>query len=194
MRALFGAGILVLAGLRCSAVALSSHPPIPQIEGSTFERGKVIADPEALSGIWEALDEKGGVIGIHLLVDTTASSAAKSLDRTEQHWQQLNVGIYHRATADVNFADRNYFVASTQAGGVRLANGRLSLHFQSFDLDLRQIPGDRWSGRIHRGAFDQQVVLSRSLRKREVQLAGRYLEGNRCLELYLPSCSRSSAG
>jgi hypothetical protein len=45
---------------------------------------------------------------------------------------------------------------------VHYENGRLTLHSGPFDLDLVRLPGERWSGRLHRRDFDAKVVLTRS--------------------------------
>lgn len=140
-------------------------------------KGKIVADPEGMSGLWEAPNEHGGVVGIHLILGTTVDPYAKTGGRTlkgvEQQWEYLEIGVYEQKGAEFTFGDENYFSdrpTSSKAGDfqVKIEDDHLKLHFVSrvmgtpaFDLDLRKVEGDRWAGRFHRGSFDEQVTLER---------------------------------
>ncbi|HEY4051361.1 MAG TPA: hypothetical protein VGM27_31245, partial [Acidobacteriaceae bacterium] len=132
-----------------------------QAEDQSFYLGKPVLHPEELSGVWEAPDARGGAIGIHLVLYTTAPVETTTLVGTEQDWHALQVGIYQRAGAVLSFGEENSFSDSPRGGSVRYEEGRLTLHYPRFDLDLLRIPRDRWSGRIHRERFDSQVTLMR---------------------------------
>jgi hypothetical protein len=123
--------------------------------------GRPVSDPEALSGIWEARDGRGGAVGIDLQLITYLPRDARSFEGTNETWQSLHVGVYERALPTTKFGEENYFADSRQGGDVRYENGRLTLHSGPFDLDLVRLPGERWSGRLHRMDFDAKVVLTR---------------------------------
>jgi hypothetical protein len=140
------------------------QPDQPQQDRS-FYLGTSVAHPEDLSGVWEAPDGHGGAVGIHLTLDTTAPVDATTLAGVTQSWLGLQVGLYHRSGAEIELGEENSFSDSPRGGGVRYAEGRLTLHApgnaSGYDLDLRRIPGDKWTGRFHRGDFDAVVTLAR---------------------------------
>ncbi len=139
-----------------------------QAQERSFYQGKPVQHPEALSGLWETSDGRGGAIGIHLLLDTSVPGDATSLNGATQSWQELQVGVFERRGSAMQTGEANYFADSVRGGGLRFENGRLTLHFvssfagaPSIDLDLHQQLGERWAGRLHRGSFDAQVILRR---------------------------------
>jgi hypothetical protein len=136
---------------------------------ASFYVGKPIAHPEELSGIWEVADGHGGAVGIQLILSTTVSADAVTLFGIEQAWLNLEVGIYQRAGAVLQFGEENFFMDSLRGGSVRYDDGRLSLHAAEFDLDLLRTGGDRWSGRIHRNGFDSSDLDPTWNRYREEQ-------------------------
>ena len=143
---------VITCSLIASWFAYSQRTTTPETtaEEKSFYLGKPVTHPEELSGIWEAPDGHGGAIGIHLILHTTASA-----------WLSLEVGIYKRAGAVLQFGEENFFVDSPRGGNVRYDDGLLRLHAQKFDLDLSRISEDRWSGRIRRNGFDSAVILTR---------------------------------
>lgn len=136
-------------------------PAAVQDQDRSFYFGRPVNDPEELSGVWEAPDGHGGVVGLHLMLDTTAPADAKTLVGTKQSWLDLQVGMYERSGDDIQFEGENGFSDSPRGGGVRYNGGRLILHYGGFDLDLKRITGDKWSGRFHRKGFDSEVTLVR---------------------------------
>jgi hypothetical protein len=143
-----------------SQEATAQGTPTPA-EDTSFYVGSPIAHPEELSGLWEVPDGHGGAVGIQLILSTTVSADAVTLFGIEQAWLNLEVGIYQRAGAVLQFGEENFFMDSPRGGSVRFDDGRLSLHAAEFDLDLLHINGDRWSGRIHRNSFDSTAILTR---------------------------------
>jgi hypothetical protein len=128
---------------------------------ASFYTGRPVSDPEALSGIWEAGDGRGGAVGIDLRLITYLPRDARSFKGTGETWQSLQVGVYERALSTIRLGEENYFSDFKRVGDVRYENGRLTLHSGPFDLDLVRLPGQRWSGRLHRKDFDAKVVLTR---------------------------------
>jgi hypothetical protein len=137
-----------------------SHSPQ---QDRSFYLGTPITQPEDLSGLWEAADGRGGAIGIHLVLDATAPTDATTLVGIQQKWLGLEVAPYRRAGAEIQVGDENFFSDSPRGGNVRYENGRLTLHFPGYDLDLHRIPGDQWTGRFHREGFDSIVTLARPM-------------------------------
>lgn len=135
--------------------------PSQQDQSQSFYVGRPVNHPEELSGIWEAPDGHGGAIGLHLLLSTTAPTDITTLVGTRQSWLDLQVGIYERSGAVLQVGEENYFSDSVRGGGVQYDKDRLTLHARGFDLDLRRIRGNEWSGRFHRKAFDSEVTLIR---------------------------------
>jgi hypothetical protein len=85
-----------------------------------------------------------------------------------QSWQSLELEVYERTGAEIGLRQGNGFSDSPKGGNVSFEGGHLDLHFlppnpsdPSIDVDLTQQSGDRWAGRLHRGSFDSNVVLSR---------------------------------
>jgi hypothetical protein len=135
-------------------------------------RGKVVSDPESLSGLWETSNGQGGFVGIHMILGTSVAPDAKTDGRTlngvEQQWEYLTLGVYEQKGAEFSLGEGNYFSDSAATAAVRIEDGHLVLHFVSpatgmpaVDLDLWKKEGDRWVGRFHRASFDEQVTLNR---------------------------------
>ena len=80
---------------------------------------------------------------------------------TSQSWLHLQASIYQRASGEFRPGEQNGFSDSPRGGGLQYENGRLTLHYPNFDLDLLHIAGDRWKGRVHRKEFDSEVTLAR---------------------------------
>jgi hypothetical protein len=150
---------LVAISLLFVGHAGSQAAPAPQQDRS-FNLGAPVPHPEDLSGIWEAPDGHGGVVGLHLILDTTTPFDTRTLAGVPQKWLGLSVGIYHR-TRPAAPLEENSFSDSRRGGSVHYQDGRLTLHDLDNDLDLRHAPGDRWAGRFHRHDFDSNVTLSR---------------------------------
>jgi hypothetical protein len=154
--------------------------PSQQDQNRSFYVGRPVTHPEELSGIWEAPDGHGGAIGLHLLLSTTAPTEIETLVGTRQSWLDLYVGIYQRSGAVLQVGEENYFGDSLRGGGVRYDNNRLTLHAVGFDLELRHIRGNEWSGRFHRKGFDSEVTLIRpgdGEKTKNAWLVGTWQEG-----------------
>jgi hypothetical protein len=164
--------IIILIGLNTASGTLSQvaaqaplSDSIQALQESDCGKtlGRPVTHPEALSGVWEAPNGKGGAVGIHLQLGTTAPGEAKTLSGTPQSWRELVVGVYERKGATIEFGEENFFSDSPRCDIVNFENGRLRLHdWPSFDLDLVQQAEDRWVGRLHRGKFDSTVTLRRA--------------------------------
>jgi hypothetical protein len=142
--------------------ASSQHSSAAQKhEDQSFYLGTPVNHPEDLSGLWEAPDGHGGAIGIHLLLDTTAPIDTTTLAGVRQSWLGLQVGLYRRSGAELQIRDENFFSDSLRGGSIRYEGDRLSLHSPGYDLDLRHIDGNKWSGRFHREDIDSAVTLAR---------------------------------
>ena len=144
----------------------SSAPVAPEDRSSYL--GRRVMHPESLSGIWETSNGHGGAIGIHLQLDTVMPSHGDKQSWLPQSWQDLEVGVYERKGAEVQFGEQGYFSDSPGDGSVTFDQGRLQLHFVSkwadsppVDLDLVQQTDGCWDGRLHRGDFDSRVTLCR---------------------------------
>jgi hypothetical protein len=164
----------------------------------SFYEGKVVEHPEMLSGIWEASNGHGGVVGIQLILTTTIPASAMTLAGTPQSWVHLEVMVYEQVGRTLDFSERNGFSDSVRGGSVQLEDGRLTLHFVSgvesvpkIDLDLKWVDGDAWEGRFHRGSFDSHVTLRRSgalLKSKPSVIAGTWMSegpgiGSTCLHV-----------
>lgn len=129
--------------------------------------GLVITSPESLSGLWQAPDGHGGLVGLHLELITDIPGTTTSVASAQQTWEHLEVGVFQAKSHTLQFEDQNYFSDSPGGSNARFENDHLSLHFvssfprtPSVDLDLTRV-GDTWKGRFHRGDFDAQVELRR---------------------------------
>jgi hypothetical protein len=159
---------LVVASVSCTLPMIAARSQSgadisSQQQDRSFYLGMPVAHPEDISGLWEAPDPRGGAIGIHLLLDTTAPVDATALVGIEQKWLGLQVNPYRRAGAEIQVGEENSFSDSPRGGNARYENGRLTLHFPGYDLDLHHIPGDKWTGRFHREGFDSIVTLARPI-------------------------------
>ena len=135
--------------------------PTPASDRSFYE-GKPVTHPEALSGLWEAPDGHGGMIGIHLMLDATIPGNATTPAGAPQSWLDLQLSVYQYHGTAFQPWEMNGGSDSPRGGGVRFENGRLTLHYSGFvDIDLVQHGADTWMGRLHRGSFDERVVLRR---------------------------------
>lgn len=138
-----------------------------------------ISAPDPLKGIWEAPDGNGGAVGLNLW--TASSNDWQGEERAEEGPMKplpgpghpvLEFGVYHRAKAHVRCMEENFFdtawrgkqdleVVDTYAGGHLVVHtpDRKNPEFV-VDLDLWLDPWTHtWTGRFHRGSFDQQVTL-----------------------------------
>ena len=135
--------------------------------------------PDPMNGIWEAPDGNGGAVGLNLW--TESSTDWHGEQRAEEgpfkplagpSHPVLLFGVYHRAGARVRCMEENFFDTGWQgrqdANVVnRYTAGHLQVHAPgkhnadfAIDLDLWFDPFARtWTGRFHRGNFDQQVTL-----------------------------------
>lgn len=123
--------------------------------------------PEALSGVWETPDGKGGAVGIELKLTTAVMNFPIQSGWSPMHWRGLEVGVFERSGPEIEVGDANFFM-DTARGGARLEQDRLQIHFRarekwepSFDIDLVLQRDDCWHGRFHRGTFDRVVTLCR---------------------------------
>lgn len=155
-----------------AVVLLSAATQLASAQSSTPDdqsphHGQVVTSPESLSGLWEAPDGHGGIVGFHLQLITDIPGSATSPTSVHQTWKHLEVGVFQSKSLVLQSGDANYFTDSPQSVPVRFENDHLSLHLlnptpqvPSIDLDLTRL-NDTWKGRFHRGDFDAQVELRR---------------------------------
>jgi len=156
---------MTVALLYCFSALASAQSSAPGDESPY--RGQIVDSPELLSGLWEAPDGNGGIIGLHLQLITSIPGTTTSFTGIRQTWEHLEVGVFQSKGSVLQFEDQNYFSDSPRGADVRFENNRLSLHFvpsspitPSVDLDLMRL-NDTWKGRFHRGQFDAKVELRR---------------------------------
>ena len=125
-------------------------------------------------GIWEAQGRNGGAIGINLWEVTASRGHGWALLKSgEKDYPVLQIGVYERSKARVQCLEENFFDTGWQ--GVtsvysKYADGRLIIHVPAnykgvprIDIELAFDPqGDAWTGRFHRGTFDENTTLSRA--------------------------------
>ena len=147
-----------------SATAPPQTPPADR----SFDVNQPMDHPEALSGVWESSDGRGGAVGIHLELMTMVPGDADSPVWVPQSWQHFNLGVFEREGPELVFGEENYFTNDPSGGRVTFEKGSLRLHFAtsraripSVDLDLFREPDGCWRGRFHRGSFDSVVTLCR---------------------------------
>ena len=177
-RKLASSAVLVIAGclllcrvngqkISCRHLALGQRS-----QDQSFYLGTPVTHPEWLSGIWEAPDGRGGIVGLHLTLDAAAPTDVTTLVGTRQCWLSLQAAIYRRASGAFQPVEMSGASDSQRGGGLRYANERLILHGPEFDMDLLHIAGNRWSGPVHWREFDSEVVLSRPGYGSKVKKAG----------------------
>lgn len=159
---------LLLASLISSCplgMAQSRYEPTVGSRSLYFDRP--VFHPEALSGVWETPDGKGGAVGIQLELTTAVMNFPIRSGWSPMHWRGLRVGVFERSGPEVKVGDVNFFTDSAR-GGVKFEDKRLEIHAKarekwepSFDIDLVLQQDDCWHGRFHRGAFDRVVTLCR---------------------------------
>ncbi len=130
---------------------------------------------DAPEGVWESPDNRGGAVGIEV------HNVKQEDGRTA-----LEIGVYHRAKDGWRFirlGDENFFDTG-------YSEGLLAIHFEGRTRENNSIDGnntqgvgsergtggleptidlnltfdhseDQWTGRFHRGSFDEQLVLRR---------------------------------
>ncbi len=137
-------------------------------EDRSFYLNRPVIHPEALSGIWEAPDGRGGAVGLHLQLATTLPGEASPPLWTPQSWLDLEVGVFDRTGPEIAIGEENHSSDSIRGGGALFQDNRLKLHFvskskdtPSVDLDLLLQLNGCWHGRFRRGAFDSMVELCR---------------------------------
>lgn len=140
-----------------------ANPPFKEALGRSFYRGNLVLHPEELSGLWEAPDGHGRIVGLQLVLNTSVPNDATRISAIQhQTWLSLEANIYVRTNGIFYPGISARFADSSNGGGLRYEDGRLTAHAQGLDLDLRHVPGNRWTGRIHfTTLFDSQVTLSR---------------------------------
>jgi hypothetical protein len=155
-----------VASTRLSAQVLSQSRPSASAKATEEPdcakiAGRVVTHPEALSGLWEAPNGKGAV-GIDLRLSTYAPGDSKTLNGTPQLWQSLDLGLYEREGATIQFGEENFFSDFPHCDILSFENGWLQLRYwPAGDLDLVQQARDIWVGRLHREHFDSMVTLRR---------------------------------
>ena len=105
-----------------------------------------IADPEAISGLWEAPDGHGGVIHLELRVDAFAPPHAKALNGIEQRLLDADVFLYRRSQAEIVRDDQNLFESPAPGGVALFEHGRLTVRVPSYGLEVYEVQGEQWSG------------------------------------------------
>jgi hypothetical protein len=182
--AVFGA-ILLVPSIHPQDSVTTQGEEIPGTRSFYF--GHLVDRPEAISGVWEAPDGRGGAVGIHLDLSTIVSDDLDPPAWTPQSWQHLNFGVFQRRGSEIAFGEEGYFADDPRSGSVTLEADHLQLHFisaredtPSVDLDLFRQAGDCWHGRFHRGSFDAVVTLCRPTPGPEIKqspLVGTWLLG-----------------
>ena len=143
-----------------------------------------IADPEAISGLWEAPDGHGGVIDLELRVDAFAPPHAKSLNGIEQRLLDADVFLYRRSQAEIVRDDQNLFESSAPGGVALFEHGRLTVRVPSCGLEVHEVQGEQWSGTMQ-GAPDS--IPASTSRRRKNELGCRHLARESEAGLYLSS-------
>ena len=110
---------------------------------------------DAPEGVWESPDNRDGAVGIEV----------HKMKQEDGH-TALEIGVYHRAKDGWHFkrlGDENFFDTG-------YSEGLLVIHFErgisglepAIDLNLTfNHSEDQWTGRFHRGSFDEHLVLRR---------------------------------
>ncbi len=133
---------------------------VRRVNRSAYD-GIPVRHPDELAGVWEAPDGRGGMVGIDLVLWTTIGADRTEVAGSPQAWKSLTVMMYQRTGPRPDDTERNSFGDGYRDGLVSYAGERLRVHWTGVDLDLQRTPGQTWTGRFHRGAFDQAVVLRR---------------------------------
>jgi hypothetical protein len=127
-----------IAELMCFALmtmCFGSLPAQTHVADSSPYKVRSVADPEEWSGMWEASNGQGGVVGIHLLLGTTVAPDAKtdgrSLTGVEQQWERFDVGVYEQRGSSFQAGDEGYFHDLSSDLPVKPEDGRLQLHYDS---------------------------------------------------------------
>lgn len=74
--------------------------------------GRLIDEPERLSGLWETPDGPGDAVGIWLLLTTQISGAPSTLANIPQYQQHLSVSLFHRSGNELAFGTGSSFKMS----------------------------------------------------------------------------------
>lgn len=150
-----------------SIAAPFASPQSPNLTNQSPYEGQVVSSPESLSGLWEASDGHGGLVGLHLKLITRIPGGTTSVNGIRQTWEHLEVGVFESKSPALQIGDANYFTDSPEGVHVRFDKNQLSLHLAnstpvtpSIDLDLTLV-SDVWKGHFHRGNFDSIVELHR---------------------------------
>ena len=178
---------LIAPGVR-SQSSVTTGDETPPGDRSLY-LGQPVDHPEDLSGVWEAPDQHGGAVGIHLNLMTKVSDDGDPPVWVPQSWQHLNLGVFQRNGSEIVFGEEGYFGDHPRGGLATLQAGHLQLHFvsawkdtPSVDLELVHQPdNDCWQGRFHRGSFDSIVNLCRPTPGPQAQvspLVGTWSEGS----------------
>jgi len=131
--------------------------------------GRLIDEPERLSGLWETPDGPGDAVGIWLLLTTQISGAPSTLANIPQYQQHLSVSLFHRSGNELAFGTGSSF--QDEPGGgmtwdgrhLRADRGWRNNDASTVKLDLTCNPGQQiWSGFFRRGTFAKSVTLRRS--------------------------------
>ena len=149
-------------------LSLGVHPVVPQ------NPDPALLKSQPPIGIWEAQGRNGGAIGINLWeVPASIGHGGPLLKSGEKDYPVLQIGVYERSKARVQCLEENFFDTGWQ--GVtsvysKYADGRLIIHVPAnykgvppIGIELTFDPqGDAWTGRFHRGTFDENTTLSRA--------------------------------
>jgi hypothetical protein len=156
---------LLIEGGPFQTTAVTSQTPSAEDRSQYVDQP--VTDPESLSGIWEAPNGAGGVVGIDLQLSTTLS-AEDHTPWVPQAWQSLEVVVFERKSRKGDFGESNGFSDSKRDGGLSIENNRLTLHYLwsfkdtlAVDIDLVRKADGCWHGRFHRNSFDRIIALCR---------------------------------
>jgi hypothetical protein len=131
--------------------------------------GKIIEQPEQLSGLWEAPTGHQSAVGIWLLLTTRIDGAATTLRRVPQYEQSFSVALFQRSGNQFEFGTGSSFADDSNGeliwDGTHLRarrDGRNKDRLAA-ELDLTFDPAsETWSGLFGRGTFSRFVTLRRS--------------------------------
>jgi hypothetical protein len=124
-------------------------------------------------GVWESHQPDGTVVGIDLSVAPASVPDAVYPEGTPRpQGPRLQIGVFLGNSQTAHRA-KNFFVTDWTGAGSKnafaaYANRRLEVHYRDpssdfeIQVDLVLDPAkDEWTGRLHRGSFDGQIVLRR---------------------------------
>jgi hypothetical protein len=154
-------------GVMLHALTATSQSRTITEDGSSM-KGKLVAEPERFSGLWETADGSEGAIGIWLLLRTSVQGDTTTLRNVPQLEESFSVSLFRRTGNHLEFGNGSSFADEPDGQmmwdgkHLRAQRGLRNDDASTIQLDLTyDARREIWSGLYRRGGIARTVKLRR---------------------------------